>query len=237
MKQTMSALFASAAIALGAGVSEAQEIIFDSTSGGGTISHEAGDPAIGTDIVFNSVTGFFTPLNSNVTLLCDDPSTGEVESCLLDFTTGPVMLEGPPVSVFLDGGEVVLTGSLFTAAGTEVTGSGPILQGSFFAAVNFAAAPNTELSFLSIGIDTKDPGLAAFYGADPIATFTYRAIGVALDVDLDGSFSGTVSDSTLANRVVPGAVVPAPGTVMMLGGGLLTLAAATGVRSWRRRGN
>ena len=64
----------------------------DGTTPGGTVSYNgAGGPAVGANIIFTTITGLETPANAGVTLTC----TG----CLMNFTTGNNLSEGPPAGI------------------------------------------------------------------------------------------------------------------------------------------
>jgi hypothetical protein len=76
----------------------ALELNFDNpTVDGGTVTYDGlGGAVIGTDVIFQQVIGVDTPLNSGTVLFC-------TPTCLLDFTTGDNIAEGPPVYSFNGG--------------------------------------------------------------------------------------------------------------------------------------
>src|SRR4030095_4035866 len=99
-------LLPSAAVALPAILS------FDNpTLDGGTVTYNgAGGPLVATDVIFQQVIGVNTPANAGGSLYCFPGP------CLLDFTTGANLTEGPPSYTFAGGGALTLTGGLNTQA-------------------------------------------------------------------------------------------------------------------------
>jgi hypothetical protein len=91
---------------------------------GGTVSYAGtGGPALGQDILFQSILGLDTPANTGVTLDC--------VGCLLNFQTGNNTVEGALGGApwqFAGGGQITIVGSIPTL------GIGPgttLLSGSF----------------------------------------------------------------------------------------------------------
>jgi hypothetical protein len=183
----------------------------DPTTPGGTVSYDGvGGPAIGTDILFQSVQGLDTPANSGVTLDC--------VGCLLNFTTGANVSEGPPLWNFGPDGTITLTGAipaLGLPAGTL------LLSGSFDGTPNEVAGTSFGL-FAAVGVDTKNETLATFFGLGTDFLHATTSIQAPLTVGADGSFSGIVVNADLNNL----AVVPMPMSGMLLGVGMIGLAVA-----------
>jgi hypothetical protein len=83
----------------------------------------AGNPAIGTNIIFTIITGLETPANSGVTLTC----TG----CLLNFTTGANITEGPVAWDFGPGGTITVTGAVSGPGFPGLPAGTVLLSGTF----------------------------------------------------------------------------------------------------------
>jgi hypothetical protein len=198
-------------------------IAFDTTPGGagGTLTYDgAGGPAIGSGIVFvNLASNADTPLNPNTTLDC--------VGCTLDFETGANLGEGPSW-VWAGGGSFTLTGSipaLGLGAGTE------LLSGSFTGTTNTPglAGQDPNALFIAIGVDSKDPTLASFFGLSPTG-FTFAnteiALGTFTSDPVTGSFSAIPNQADIINIQV----VPLPPTGLLVGLGLLLMGSAASLR-------
>ena len=183
---------------------------FDDPNGaGGLVSYDGADgPAIGTDIVFQSITGVDTPANTGVTLTCVD--------CVLNFTTGNNLSEGPPGWDFGPGGTITVVGG---TAGALVLPAGTLLlSGSFSGTPNEGVAGPLGL-FAGGGVDVKNVALATFFGLTPDFVHATTSIQAPLTVGADGSFSGPVVNADLNNLQL--VAVPVPATGLLLGIGLL----------------
>jgi hypothetical protein len=180
---------------------------------GGTVTYDgAGGPAIGDDILFQSIQGLGTPLNDGVMLDC--------VGCLLDFTTGANISEGPALWNFAGGGLISLIGAV-PALGLP---AGTLLLNGFFAGTpNEITGGDSFGLFAAVGTDVKNPTLATFFGLGPDFTFGTTSIQTTTLVDpATGAFSGTVVNADLNNTQ---AVVPNPMTVLLLGMGMVGLVA------------
>jgi hypothetical protein len=191
-------------------------IVFDTIpdGAGGTMTYDgAGGPLIATDIRFVEIAGDQTPLNAGLPLAC--------VNCLLDFTTGANMGEGPPLWTWDGGGSFVLTGDVPALGLVGAT----LIAGTFTATANtpgLVGGEDTAL-FISLGVDSKDPVLASFYGLSPTG-FQFANTEIALGTftpGADGAFSAIPNQADIINV----ALVPVPATVILVGLGLLALGA------------
>ena len=187
---------------------------------GGTVSYDgAGGPLVASDVIFQLVVGVGTPQNSGVPLFC---SPGP---CLLDFTTGNNLEEGPPIYRFDGGGSLNLVGGLNTAAdgsGTQISPAGTLLahDGSFNSPAGVLTGGVDSLLFVGVGGDAKDITLTDFYGITG-SPLTFATTALSLDLATfdpsTAAFSAVVSDSDFANTV------PEVSTLLLLGSGLAGL--------------
>jgi hypothetical protein len=196
---------------------------------GGAISYDGtGGSLIGSNIPFDRLGGLGTPLNSGATSLC--------VGCLLNFTTGANISEGPGVYEWGGAplGSFTLTGSLpfLPAPGPIGPPAEVLLTGTIS-----AARLDTGLLILGLrGIDFKHPKIVDFYfgpGPDPIFSYINTQIIIGgIDFDdvtdpggADGGFNAAVTNADIDN------VIPEPGSALLLLLGLGSLAA------YRRRRN
>jgi len=184
----------------------------------GLITHFDSGPLVGTDISIDSVTGNGTPGNAS-TFACD---------CTLNFTSGPLMTSGPNFWVFEGGGEITIDGTMTTPGGdvdVEMVGTfvGPQLTIDVFTPGIF----DFGLS-LALFVDSKNEALTSFFGLPGGEYNGYMALGWVGFADENG---GDILATPLGG-VVSNSPVPEPGTMLLLGAGLLGLAGAR-----RRRGS
>jgi hypothetical protein len=188
----------------------------------GTFTYTGGaTPLVGEGIDFFSILGFGTPLNSGNSLLCTD--------CELEFTTGNLLSFAFGVYTFAPGGTFTVVGDVPFLGLDDAT----LVSGTFTQSVVLSNLTDT-VTFQSIGIDSKHPELAGHYGLDPnqftaangqlaAGSVRFGAFGPA------NSFVGTVTNADVDNTPNP---VPEPGTLGLLGVGLLALGLLLHRRRW-----
>jgi hypothetical protein len=174
----------------------------------GTIFYIGGNnPLVGAGISVDSVVGLETPINDGV--------TQSLSGAVLNFTTGNFVSSTSSEWVFDPGGSIsIQSGTTVLLSGT-LTDADVIKSGSLFK--------------VAIGgfIDTKDPGLLAFYGLPNTAYSGNFNISFYTVGSPPNAFTSTiVLSGDVTNSPLP---VPEPSLIVLLSIAGLSLA---GLRTW-----
>ena len=219
-----------ACFGIGPSIVYGSALLIDQVPGaGGTLSYDGiGGPLIGTDIVFEQITGDGTPLNDGATLTLVDGR--------LNFVSGANLAEPAPIYAWGGGGSFVLTAdAVLDSSSIDVilpANDTVILTGTFVGSPTFAAIGLVgfdQIAISAFGVDEKHPDILAYFGVNQ-SDFRFAHSDIsANDLVIDPqtqAFTTTVSEADIVNTPVP---EPSTFVLVCLGPAVLAL------HRWRRR--
>lgn len=186
---------------------------FDQVIDSGTVAHAAGGVVTGTGIGFETVTISDAPMGNGL-WVCT--------SCVLNFTSGPLVTEGSPSSgdnwAWGSGGSFTVTGAIL---GLGINAPVTLLSGQFDGPNTIAFNFGSQIQVTGFGVDQKHPDLLAAMGiTNPDFIYADNSISVGATINADGSFSGPVTNADLTNTSIP---IPGTSLLMLLGLGGVAL--------------
>jgi len=196
-------------------------LTFDQINNGGALSYNGlpGGALVGTNIVFTSITGSGT----------DNDGTIDCNDCRLNFTTGALITTDGNDYVFDAGGTITLTGGSLAA---NIPPNVALLSGTWTSQVKVTIEaggpiPNGYLLMVGAGQDTKDPTLVDYFFNTPPTNWTFVNSQIQVESQPGGitqnGLAFTADLSKGGNSDFINAVVPEPGTALLMGLGLAGL--------------
>lgn len=210
-------------VGLLSGPALAGPIVSFSANAGGTISYAGGgSDVVGANITIDTVTGIGTPQHSG------NPGPSVTQGTL-NFTTGNLVSFSSGVYTFGAGGTFTITGGVPAAS----IANGTILLSGQLSTAAVDVSSSSVYLFTGSGSDTPNQALLAYFGlTGASATLGQVTIHISPTTACGPCGRSTPFGGSAFSIYVPDAPtpVPEPGTLALLGSGLLGIATAAGRR-------
>jgi len=191
----------------------------------GSVSYAGGaNPLVGSNISVSSITGIGTSANSGVTATC--------VGCTLNFTTGA--LTGTTANSWNFGGgggtSVTLVGGVdFLDATPDIPAGSTLMSGTFGDATVITLGGAGFSIVGSSFFNSANAALDSFYGVPP-GQLIYGNLNIGITSAGGPTPPGGFTSSQVLSGDVVGSEAPEPGTLLLLGSGLVGL----GLMGWKR---